>query len=237
MSYTKKPGLGALAVYVVVAMALAALINGLIVFSDAAEWTESLKKPVFALTGLQIGLMWEFLFACMATSFWLIRRTPPLPDRRAASTALAAMFLIVLAFPFYAILPPEPSQQLCGDCRIGLHRVDCRAGRVAQQQAGWHRIASFSPVAQLCLGDRTSGALPQSAPGAARLSLLPVARLDRWIRPPTSLGLLSTFPTTSPSSRDPRSRPVARVLSHRSPLEQTLSPSACPRTQTPRYHA
>ena len=105
MSYTKKPGLGALAVYVVVAMALAALINGLIVFSDAAEWTESLKKPVFALTGLQIGLMWEFLFACMATSFWLIRRTPPLPDRRAASTALAAMFLIVLAFPFYAILP------------------------------------------------------------------------------------------------------------------------------------
>ncbi len=104
-SYAYKPGIGALAVYVVIAMVTAALVNGLIVFSDAAEWTESLKKPPFALTGMQIGLVWEFLFASMATSFWLIRRTPPHATRRAASTAMAAMFFVVLAFPFYAILP------------------------------------------------------------------------------------------------------------------------------------
>lgn len=104
-SYTRKPGLGTLAVYVVLAMALAALLNGAIVLSEAAEWTESLKKPAFALSGLQIGLVWELLFACMAIAFWLIRRTPPLPKRRAASTALAAMFVAILAFPFYAILP------------------------------------------------------------------------------------------------------------------------------------
>lgn len=113
-SYTHKPGLGALAIYAFVAMALAALINGLIVFSDAAEWTESLKKPAYALTGLQIGLLWEFLFACMATAFWLIRRTPPLPDRRAASTAMAVMFLVVLAFPFYAILPQSVLNSFVG---------------------------------------------------------------------------------------------------------------------------
>jgi translocator protein len=104
-NYVLKPGLSILAVYVVIAMALAAGINALIVFSEAAEWTESLTKPSFALSGLQIGLVWEVLFACLATAFWLIRRTPPLPNRRAASTALAALFLVILSFPFYAILP------------------------------------------------------------------------------------------------------------------------------------
>lgn len=96
------------------AVVLAALVNGLIVFSEAAEWTESLKKPAFALTGLQIGLVWEVLFACMAGAFWLIRRTPPHPDRRAASTALAAMFFVVLAFPFYAILPQSLLKSFVG---------------------------------------------------------------------------------------------------------------------------
>lgn len=100
-----RPGFGVLAVYVAVAVFLAASIDALIVFSDAAEWTESLQKPRFALTGLQIGLVWVFVFACMAVAFWFIRRTPPLPDRRAASTAMAGMFLVLLAFPFYAILP------------------------------------------------------------------------------------------------------------------------------------
>lgn len=100
-----KPGLTALAVYVVSAMALAAAVNALIVFSDAAEWSESLKKPAFALTGLQIGLVWELLFGCMAAAFWFIRRNPPMPDRRAASTAMLAMMVVVLAFPFYALLP------------------------------------------------------------------------------------------------------------------------------------
>lgn len=104
-NYVSKPGVITLGVYVFVAMALAAGLNALIVFSEAAEWTESLVKPPFALTGLQIGLVWEVLFSCLATAFWLIRRTPPLPRRRAASTALAAMFLIILSFPFYAILP------------------------------------------------------------------------------------------------------------------------------------
>jgi tryptophan-rich sensory protein len=103
--YIYKPGLASLAVYVLLAMTLAAAINATIVFSNAAEWTESLKKPAFALSGLQIGLVWEALFACIAAAFWFIRRTPPLPDRRAASTAMAAMILAVLAFPFYALLP------------------------------------------------------------------------------------------------------------------------------------
>lgn len=103
--YAYKPGLAALAVYILVAMALAAAINAVIVFSDAAEWTEALKKPSFALSGLQIGLIWEFLFASIAAAAWFIRRTPPLPDRRAASTAMLAMMLAVLAFPFYALLP------------------------------------------------------------------------------------------------------------------------------------
>jgi len=104
-NYVSKPGPAILAIYILAAMALAAGINALIVFSEAAEWTESLRKPSFALTGLQIGLIWELLFACLATAFWLIRRTPPLPRRRAASTALAATFLAILCFPFYAILP------------------------------------------------------------------------------------------------------------------------------------
>ena len=103
--YGYKPGLAALAVYILVAMALAAAINALIVFSDAAEWTETLKKPAFALSGLQIGLVWEFLFISMASAAWFIRRTPPLPARRAASIAMLAMMLTVLAFPFYALLP------------------------------------------------------------------------------------------------------------------------------------
>ena len=104
-NYVRKPGPAILVVYILIAMTAAAAINALIVFSEAAEWTESLHKPSFALTGLQIGLLWEVLFACLATAFWLIRRTPPLPDRRAASTALAAMVLVILSFPFYAILP------------------------------------------------------------------------------------------------------------------------------------
>ncbi len=103
--YAYRPGLGALAIYVIAAMAAATALNAAIVFSDAAEWTESLRKPDFALSGLQIGLVWEFLFACMAGAFWLIRRTPPHPDRRAASTAMTALILCVLAFPFYALLP------------------------------------------------------------------------------------------------------------------------------------
>ena len=40
--YAYKPGRTALAIYVLVAAALAAAINAVIVFSDAAEWTESL---------------------------------------------------------------------------------------------------------------------------------------------------------------------------------------------------
>ena len=103
--YIYKPGLAALALYVFLAMVLAAAINATIVFSGAAQWTESLKKPAIALSGLQVALVWELLFACMAASFWFVRRTPPLPDRRAASTALLAMILVVLAFPFYALLP------------------------------------------------------------------------------------------------------------------------------------
>ena len=103
--YAYRPGLAALAVYILVALALAAAINALIVFSEAAEWTETLKKPTFALSGLQIGLVWEFLFAGMASAVWFIRRTPPLPNRRAASIAMVAMVLTVLAFPFYALLP------------------------------------------------------------------------------------------------------------------------------------
>lgn len=103
--HTYKPGPTALVIYIASAMALAAVVNAAIVFSDAAEWTESLKKPAFALTGLQIGLVWELLFACMATAFWFIRRSPPRPARRAASTAMLAMMVAVLAFPFYAILP------------------------------------------------------------------------------------------------------------------------------------
>jgi translocator protein len=95
-------------------MVAAALVNALIVFSDAAEWTESLKKPSFALTGIQIGLVWEFLFACMAASLWITRRTPPLPERRAATTAMAAMFVVVLAFPFYAILPQSVLNSFVG---------------------------------------------------------------------------------------------------------------------------
>lgn len=103
--YAYKPGPIALVVYVLTAMVLATAINAVIVFSDAAEWTGQLKKPAFALSGLQMGLVWEFLFACMAAAFWFVRRTPPLPDRRAASTALLMMILVVLAFPFYALLP------------------------------------------------------------------------------------------------------------------------------------
>jgi len=113
-TYVQKPGLGALAAYVVVATLLAAGINALIVFSEAAEWTESLKKPDFALTGLQIGLLWEFLFACMALAYWFIRCTPPLPDRRAASVAISALFLAILAFPFYAILPQNLLKSFVG---------------------------------------------------------------------------------------------------------------------------
>lgn len=104
-SYAYKPGPAALAVYVFTAVALAAAVNAVIVFSDAAEWTEQLKKPAFALSGLQMGLVWEVLFACMGVAYWFVRRTPPLPDRRAASIALLAMFLVVLSFPFYALLP------------------------------------------------------------------------------------------------------------------------------------
>jgi tryptophan-rich sensory protein len=103
--YAYKPGRTALAIYVLVAAALAAAINAVIVFSDAAEWTESLRKPAFALSGLQMGLVWEVLFACMAAAYWVVRRTPPLPERRAASIALLAMILVVMAFPFYALLP------------------------------------------------------------------------------------------------------------------------------------
>lgn len=103
--YSYKPGLAALAVYLVVALVLAAAVNALIVFSDAAEWTEHLKKPHFALSGLEMGLVWELLFACIAAAYWFIRRTPPLPDRRAATTALLALVFTVLAFPFYALLP------------------------------------------------------------------------------------------------------------------------------------
>lgn len=104
-SYAYKPGPAALAVYVITAVALAAAVNAVIVFSDAAEWTERLRKPAFALSGLQMGLVWEVLFACMAGAYWFVRRTPPLPDRRAASIALLAMFVVVLSFPFYALLP------------------------------------------------------------------------------------------------------------------------------------
>lgn len=103
--YIYKPGLAALAVYVLAALTLAAAVNAVIVFSNAAEWTESLNRPAFALSGPQTGLIWEFLFACMAGAIWYIRRTPPLPDRRAASTAMVAMIVVVLAFPFYALLP------------------------------------------------------------------------------------------------------------------------------------
>ncbi|HYN76529.1 MAG TPA: tryptophan-rich sensory protein [Lamprocystis sp. (in: g-proteobacteria)] len=103
--YAYKPGLAALAFYIFIALALAAVVNAIIVFFDVAEWTEQLKKPAFALSGLQIGLAWEALFACMAGAIWFIRRTPPLPARRAASTAMSAMVVAVLAFPFYALLP------------------------------------------------------------------------------------------------------------------------------------
>ncbi len=113
-TYVEKPGLAALTLYVVAAAVLAAGINALIVFSESAEWTESLKKPDFALTGLQIGLVWEFLFACTAVSYWFIRSTPPLPDRRAASVAIWALFLAVLAFPFYAILPQDLLKSFVG---------------------------------------------------------------------------------------------------------------------------
>lgn len=113
-TYIEKPGFGVLTLYVAAAVALAAGVNALIVFSESAEWTESLSKPDFALTGLQIGLIWEFLFACMAASFWFIRTTPPLPDRRAASVAIWALFLVILAFPFYAILPQDLLKSFVG---------------------------------------------------------------------------------------------------------------------------
>ncbi len=103
--YAYKPGPVALVIYLIAAVILAAAVNAVIVFSGAAEWTEGLNKPVFALSGLQMGLMWEFLLACMAAAYWFVRRTPPLPDRRAASIALLAMVLVVLSFPFYALLP------------------------------------------------------------------------------------------------------------------------------------
>jgi tryptophan-rich sensory protein len=104
-TYVQRPGIGVLIVFVIVATIAAAGISALIVFSESAEWTESLVKPDFALSGLQIGLVWELLFACMAVSYWFIRCTPPLPDRRAASIAFGALVLAILAFPFYAILP------------------------------------------------------------------------------------------------------------------------------------
>jgi len=103
--YAYKPGPAALVVYVAAAVLLAAVINATIVLSDAAQWTESLRKPAFALSGLQMAVVWEVLFACMAAAYWLVRRTPPLRDRRAASIALLAMILVVIAFPFYALLP------------------------------------------------------------------------------------------------------------------------------------
>ena len=104
-TYVDRPGPGILVFFVITAMIVAAGINALIVFSESAEWTEALKKPPFALTGLQIGLVWEALFASMAVSYWFIRGTPPLPDRRAASIAFGALVVAILAFPFYAILP------------------------------------------------------------------------------------------------------------------------------------
>jgi tryptophan-rich sensory protein len=104
-TYVDRPGYGILAFLVIAAVVLAAGINALIVFSESAEWTEALQKPPFALTGLQIGLVWEALFASMAVCYWFIRGTPPLPDRRAASIAFGALLAAILAFPFYAILP------------------------------------------------------------------------------------------------------------------------------------
>ncbi len=103
--YDYKPGLAALAIYVAAGAVLAAVINATIVFSDVAEWTESLRKPAFSLSGLQMGLVWEVLFACIAAAYWLVCRTPPLPDRRAAYIALLAIIFVVIAFPFCALLP------------------------------------------------------------------------------------------------------------------------------------
>jgi tryptophan-rich sensory protein len=113
-TYIRKPGVGALAAYVVLAAGLAAGINALIVFSESAEWTESLAKPRYALTGVQIGVGWELMFAFLALAIWFVRRTPPLPDRRAASTAMTALVIAVLSFPFYAILPQHMLNSFVG---------------------------------------------------------------------------------------------------------------------------
>ena len=153
-TYVQKPGLGVLAAYVVVATLLAAGINALIVFSEAAEWTESLKKPDFALTGLQIGLLWEFLFACLALAYWFIRCTPPLPDRRAASVAIWALFLCHPGISLLRHPAPGPVEELRGHPGIRLRRVDRHRGGLPQQQEGGRDAASIGPLAELRLCDR-----------------------------------------------------------------------------------
>jgi tryptophan-rich sensory protein len=103
--YAYKPGQAALSLYVAAALLVAAVINVAILSSIVGAGTQSLKNPAFALPGLERGRVWEVLFVCLAAAYGFSRRPPPLPDRRAAVTALLGMILVVLAFPLYALLP------------------------------------------------------------------------------------------------------------------------------------
>jgi len=87
---------------IVLAMSFAAFVNA-IIFSRG--WNRSgdyVIQPSFAPPDYMIGVVWVFLFACMATARWLIIKSKS--EKAVLHSRLVVLLVVFCAlFPFYSL--------------------------------------------------------------------------------------------------------------------------------------
>lgn len=131
---------------------LASMIGSLFTVPQLAGWYRALNKPFFTPPDMVFPLVWTFLYALMAVSFWrVLRAKPEAGSRKAAIIAFVVQLVLNVAwsYAFFALKSPLLGLVVIGALLIAIVvnirtflAIDRAAGYALYLYLAWVAFAS-----------------------------------------------------------------------------------------------
>lgn len=132
---------------------LASLTGGFLTAQSLTSWYPALAKPFFTPPNIVFPLVWTFLYALMAVSFWRILRAKPEagPKGQAIAAFLGQMVLnIGWSYAFFTLRSPMAGLVVIGALALAIVwmiraflRIDRAAGYAQYIYLGWVAFAAL----------------------------------------------------------------------------------------------
>ena len=136
---------------------LASMIGSLFTVPQLAGWYRALNKPFFTPPDMVFPLVWTFLYALMAVSFWrILRAKPEMGSRKIAILAFVVQLLLNVAwsYAFFARQSPLMGLVVIGALIIAIVinirtflTIDRAAGYALYLYLAWVSFATLLNVA------------------------------------------------------------------------------------------